>query len=998
MVPMPPQRRPPQRRPPGAPLKPRTRASMETALGASFADVRVHDDAGAAALSRSIAADAFTHGSHIYLARPNPSTGLLAHELAHVVQQRAAPDAAGPLRVTPADDPTEREARAAAAAVEAGARFVPHLVAAALTVARQEATLAPQTREVAKLGWHIALDPPSGIVKAGTTVTFTLASESGEYVAWRPLPGAEHARPLFTLTDPSGKSSSWFPLIPSHPVVIARELAAPGHWRAQFRGKPVRAAGPAGQPWAMTLGGQEELDVRVDLDVVKSFVREEVDTAAVTATGRLDIAHLEDPKASDVEIVEAFKRLVVRRAIQVVNRNKQEAEDLRRLYTTGTPGHTAREHADDVARVLEFERTLTLEVERLAAHPELAVRAAEREGRPLSGATGIREYIAEKRERTQLARAALFEAFPAAALVQVGSSEFRKPFMTRPELRPAILQFRLGNVVKDCEATAEAIATGDLDVFDADLILAEMRETLGIDADARKKRAVDDAIRRHERGQMSDAMGLAGAALILLLVPGIGVFLSAAMGIAAAGIAWERVGDLATAAGAGARGGIVSREQVSTAAFWALFDTLAAALDVAQALGKVAKIAPHVAPTASRVAARSGRQVVRAGAGAAEGPLLVISDADLQELAARLLRRPVPDLATKVKVYATLDEFKDALRVVGEAGGAVPTAFYDESTGVIHLGPQAGLVTALHEVVHKVAREMLPHRGFLFGEFLEEGITEAITRAAAGPRAGHHGYDLNVLFVDRLATALGSTDVVLNALLHGEYPAFRSAIKRALGGSEAATFEWFTKVRSVAGLPDAAGRRALTEAMEMLEGARPAATGAPLPPLVPPKGVVGGYEAWPARSQAALKLLATEFGRDLASRAERVLNALADRLGKLRDRLALLAGDARLGEETRGVIEGARNAIDDHLAPDDLTGALRDELGRPVRMRGSGEAKWHITEVQNGRNALARARAQILRELNRRVRGTAEFTRLSREADTVNETIRLINEFLALRP
>ena len=83
-----------------------------------FADVRVHADASADALARSVSARAFTTGSDVYFAageyRPGTSEGnsLLAHELAHVVQQRGAPTS-GPLTVSNPGDALEVEADAA---------------------------------------------------------------------------------------------------------------------------------------------------------------------------------------------------------------------------------------------------------------------------------------------------------------------------------------------------------------------------------------------------------------------------------------------------------------------------------------------------------------------------------------------------------------------------------------------------------------------------------------------------------------------------------------------------------------------------------------------------------------------------------------------------------------------------------------------------------------------------------------------------------------------
>jgi hypothetical protein len=69
------------------------RAKMEPALGADFGGVRVHADAQADDLNRSLNARAFTSGQDIFFKQgtynPGSSSGreLLAHELTHVVQQ-----------------------------------------------------------------------------------------------------------------------------------------------------------------------------------------------------------------------------------------------------------------------------------------------------------------------------------------------------------------------------------------------------------------------------------------------------------------------------------------------------------------------------------------------------------------------------------------------------------------------------------------------------------------------------------------------------------------------------------------------------------------------------------------------------------------------------------------------------------------------------------------------------------------------------------------------
>jgi uncharacterized protein DUF4157 len=77
----------------GRPLDGTVRSRMEQALGHSFSNVRVHTDGGAADMAGRLNAKAFTVGEHVAFGareyRPGTLVGdaLLAHELAHVVQQ-----------------------------------------------------------------------------------------------------------------------------------------------------------------------------------------------------------------------------------------------------------------------------------------------------------------------------------------------------------------------------------------------------------------------------------------------------------------------------------------------------------------------------------------------------------------------------------------------------------------------------------------------------------------------------------------------------------------------------------------------------------------------------------------------------------------------------------------------------------------------------------------------------------------------------------------------
>jgi hypothetical protein len=97
---------------PGQALDRPTRAFYESRLAHDFSNVRVHAGPAAAAAAKSLDARAFTLGRHVFFAegqyRPDAPQGrrLLAHELAHVVQQ-SAPGAVGATPAWPA--PVQRQ-------------------------------------------------------------------------------------------------------------------------------------------------------------------------------------------------------------------------------------------------------------------------------------------------------------------------------------------------------------------------------------------------------------------------------------------------------------------------------------------------------------------------------------------------------------------------------------------------------------------------------------------------------------------------------------------------------------------------------------------------------------------------------------------------------------------------------------------------------------------------------------------------------------------------
>ncbi len=110
----------------GQPLEAPVRQRMEASFGADFSDVRVHAGGSAAASAQAVDAHAYTVGNEIVLGdghAPGSSTHerTLAHELAHVVQQRSGPvdgtPTAGGISVSNPSDRFEQAAEATADSV-----------------------------------------------------------------------------------------------------------------------------------------------------------------------------------------------------------------------------------------------------------------------------------------------------------------------------------------------------------------------------------------------------------------------------------------------------------------------------------------------------------------------------------------------------------------------------------------------------------------------------------------------------------------------------------------------------------------------------------------------------------------------------------------------------------------------------------------------------------------------------------------------------------------
>jgi hypothetical protein len=130
---------------PGQPLAPAIRAEMEARFGQDFGNVRIHVGGDAAASAKAINARAYTVGSNIafasgqYAPEAAPGRQLLAHELAHVVQQGRG----GPEPSLSSGSALEAAAAQAATAATQGGGAVHVGGASGVGVAREENTSEP---------------------------------------------------------------------------------------------------------------------------------------------------------------------------------------------------------------------------------------------------------------------------------------------------------------------------------------------------------------------------------------------------------------------------------------------------------------------------------------------------------------------------------------------------------------------------------------------------------------------------------------------------------------------------------------------------------------------------------------------------------------------------------------------------------------------------------------------------------------------------------------
>jgi peptidoglycan/xylan/chitin deacetylase (PgdA/CDA1 family) len=159
----------------GRPLDSHIRTPFERAFGRSFAEVRVHSDPAAASSARQLGARAYTHRGEIIFGsgqyRPDSASGqrLLAHELAHVVQQQKGKS--GGRAISSPGSTSEIEADAAATAFGWGglsARYS-EVAGCSVTMGSAPSRLAPQLSAADSDIQRVQLTYDDGPDSAGNT-------------------------------------------------------------------------------------------------------------------------------------------------------------------------------------------------------------------------------------------------------------------------------------------------------------------------------------------------------------------------------------------------------------------------------------------------------------------------------------------------------------------------------------------------------------------------------------------------------------------------------------------------------------------------------------------------------------------------------------------------------------------------------------------------------------------------------------------------------------
>jgi hypothetical protein len=155
----------------------------------------------------------------------------------------------------------------------------------------------------------------------------------------------------------------------------------------------------------------------------------------------------------------------------------------------------------------------------------------------------------------------------------------------------------------------------------------------------------------------------------------------------------------------------------------------------------------------------------------------------------------------------------------------------------------------------------------------------------------------------------------------------------------------------------------------------------------------GAHSSLPAldeESSASMKRVAQKLDKEVVAAKTKALpriEAARQRVLQGLENLLRPGREPPLSERSRANLETARNAIRDHMTPEDLSGALRDAVDLPVRRRGSGAEYKHAREVREALESFREARQSL----------TLEFKREATNGNIQVETSALVDELANLK-
>lgn len=700
--------------------------------------------------------------------------------------------------------------------------------------------------------WYLEATPSTSIIPQNTPITFELKNtRRGDLSAYAVGDPGDHLRaPIahivwtdntgerFHRIEDAGTSTGY------SPFSFTYTFRNPGRRQVRMRfkeyttnqpvgshGVPDLDAGPpsrtrgtgarGAQNWAQ-VSDYGPYELTYDFYVARGLpTQDDLQAEQSAAVHDEDQRAIQDGDLSNAELVQYFRRIAIRRALERLTRNKEEALRLKGLYEDADQPQTQRRteiirHFYTVYQGLEDQNTaagrriwyLAREIRpRQGIQSFTGDRSRPLDHPEIRDDPRVRPLVRQIRQNNE-AQTMITASYPELHAVMRQRTGSRD--MDNDATRQAVLD-ALQQVTTAIDQTRRALTTDsdDLDIMDCTPIVQPTLNEL-TPTNPRIQTAVQASLDAAAGRQILEGLALATVNVGLLFIPYVGPALAAAIDVAVAADSIEHAWAMRAAARAGVSEGVVSDDDAEAAQMAAAIDTILAAVSVVGAVADSLQVlrglrrgvrVPRSTAT-STPDGPSGGNIRTIPAAPTGGParslpprtlsydeaMEAFEDAFL-ELPDGIRRRARPDPSV-YRVHPNPDAFEDAWRAAsGDLMGDVPQGFFNPADGLIHLPHRSNPTVVVHEVLHWGT-----HQGggrAIMGDFFEEGFVDITARRISGPHPAHGSiYEPNVAFVREVEAALGSNGSVIlrNAMLDGSWNTFNTTMRghfRALGDAGA---------------------------------------------------------------------------------------------------------------------------------------------------------------------------------------------------------------------